>query len=117
MRFFYYPTHIGIRYPYMQGDLFGSVLGECKKVGVVVIAFVNIGLNYEQSVRHPEHKGTMGIDAEHTELIAGKEIYVKGEFSEVKRLPDQTLIPSSVEDAYTKITLPAIVGYNMFLRK
>ena len=54
MGFSYYPTDIGIRYPYMQGDLFGSVLRECKKVGVGVSAYVNIGLNHEQSVRHPE---------------------------------------------------------------
>ena len=68
-------------------------------------------------VSYPEHKGTMGIVAEHTELISGKEIYVKGEYSEVRRLPDQTLISSTVENGYTKITLPAIVGYDMFLLK
>ena len=50
----YYPTEIGVPYPYMKGDLFGSVLRECHKVGIGVSAYVNVGLNHEQSIRHPE---------------------------------------------------------------
>lgn len=52
--FSYYPTEIGVPYPYMKGDLFGSALRACHKVGVGVTAYVNIGLNHEQAIRHPE---------------------------------------------------------------
>ncbi len=68
-------------------------------------------------VTYPEFKGTMGIVAEHSELIGGKVIAVKGEYTSVSRLPECEKTESRTENGYTYITLPSIVGYDMFLLK
>ena len=52
--FCYYPTNVGIRYPGLKTDLFGSIVKECNKVGIKVVAYVSTGLNHEQSRLHPE---------------------------------------------------------------
>ena len=68
-------------------------------------------------VSYPEFKGTMGIVAEHSELIGGRVVAVKGEYSAVQRLPECEKVESKIKDGYTYITLPSIVGYDMFLLK
>lgn len=68
-------------------------------------------------VTYPELRGKMGIITEHTELIGGKKISVKGEYKTVKKLPEGETVVSEIEDGYTVITLPDIVGYEMFLLK
>ena len=52
---------------------------------------------------------------EHNVLPAGRIVAVKGEYSSVKRLPDEELMDFEIKDGYTHITLPQIVGYDMFL--
>ena len=52
--FSYYPTKIGVAYPYMTGDMFGELLQACHDVGIKVIAYMSVGLNHEQCIRHPE---------------------------------------------------------------
>lgn len=52
--FCYFPTNVGVRYPYLKTDLFGSIVRECRKVGIKVVAYVSTGLNHEQSRLHPE---------------------------------------------------------------
>ena len=68
-------------------------------------------------VTYPEIRGGMGIVEEHTELIAGKTVAIKGEYREVCSLPDMLSVKSEIKDGYTIITLPQIIGYNMFLLK
>lgn len=50
----YYPTKIGVPYPNMKGNLLGDVVRECHKVGIGVSGYINVGLNHEGLVRHPE---------------------------------------------------------------
>ncbi len=52
--FCYYPSKIGRVYPYMQGDLFGETLAACRRKGIRVYAYVNVGLNHEIAFLHPE---------------------------------------------------------------
>ncbi len=52
--FSYYPTKIGIPYPGMSGDMFGSLLEECHKVGIRVTAYLNVGLNHELARHHAD---------------------------------------------------------------
>jgi hypothetical protein len=66
-------------------------------------------------VTYPEIKGGRGIIEEHTELPAGKTVAVKGEYKTVVRLPEKAPVKSEIRDGYTYITLPEIVGYDMFL--
>ena len=68
-------------------------------------------------VTYPEIKGKFGIIESHNELRGGKEIAVKGEYSTVLRLPNEEPVSSKVENGYTVVTLPDIVGYDMFLIK
>ena len=68
-------------------------------------------------VTYPEVKGGRGIIEEHNELIGGKVVAIKGEYSSVARLPDKAEIASQIKDGYTYLTLPEIVGYGMFLLK
>ncbi len=69
-------------------------------------------------VTYPEHKGrNMGIICEHGEMLGGKVVAVKGEYSEVSRLPAEEPVESEIKNGYTYIKLPSIVGYDMFLLK
>ena len=52
--FCYFPTNVGVRYPGLKTDLFGSIVRECNAVGIKVVAYVSTGLNHEQSRLHPE---------------------------------------------------------------
>ncbi len=50
----YYPSKIGLPYPQMKGDMFGSLREACREEGIKVIAYVSVGLNHEQSRRNPQ---------------------------------------------------------------
>ena len=52
--FCYYPSKIGVPYPQMEGDLFGSLRKACAEEGIQVVAYVSVGLNHEQSRRNPQ---------------------------------------------------------------
>lgn len=52
--FCYYPSKIGVPYPQMKFDLFGSLREACREEGIKVIAYVSTGLNHEQSRRNPQ---------------------------------------------------------------
>lgn len=59
--FAYYPTKVGIPYPGMKGDMFGDLLRECHKRDIGVSAYINVGLDHEQSSRH---MGWLRLDRE-----------------------------------------------------
>lgn len=50
--FCYFPTGVGPIYPYMSGDRFGETLTALKKRGIGVSAYINVGLNHENALRH-----------------------------------------------------------------
>ncbi|WP_158606747.1 alpha-amylase family protein [Paenibacillus ginsengarvi] len=50
--FAYYPTEIGVPYPYMKGDMLGEIIEECHKEGIGVAAYFNIGLDHEMARKH-----------------------------------------------------------------
>ena len=52
--FCYFPTTVGVRYPYMKGDRFGETLRACHEKGIGVSAYVNVGLNHENAYLHPD---------------------------------------------------------------
>ncbi|MBE5739525.1 MAG: hypothetical protein E7349_01560 [Clostridiales bacterium] len=52
--FCYFPTDIGVRYPYMKGDRFGETLRACHQKGIGVSAYINVGLNHENAYLHPD---------------------------------------------------------------
>lgn len=66
---------------------------------------------------YPENKGLAPVVDEHIVLPAGKVISVEGEYNNVSLLPECKKIDSVIENGYTKITLPEINGYDMFLLK
>ena len=68
-------------------------------------------------VTYPEIRGKLGVVEEHNLLPEGRTLAVRGKYSSVKRLPDKTNIEFKFEDGYTYITLPEILGYDMFLLK
>ena len=66
-------------------------------------------------VTFPEPRGKFNIVEEHVTLKAGAVIEARGEYKEAFRLPDMTPVPHEIKDGYTRITLPEITGYDMFL--
>ena len=68
-------------------------------------------------VTYPEVRYNMGIVEEHNELCEGKTIAVRGEYKTVEKLPEKSAVKAEIRDGYTYITLPKIVGYDMFLLK
>lgn len=66
---------------------------------------------------YPEGKGLTPVVDEHITLPSGKTVCVDGEYAEVSLLPSGKKIESVIENGYTKITLPEICGYDMFLLK
>lgn len=48
----YFPTKVGVTYPTLKKDLFGKVLFECHKQDVKVNAYVHLGLNHVQALKH-----------------------------------------------------------------
>lgn len=64
----------------------------------------------------PEKRGhAMSVIEEHVKLPAGECISVKGAYKAVYRLPEKTPIAFAEDGAYTKVHLPEIDGYAMFL--
>jgi hypothetical protein len=59
--FAYYPTQVGIPYPGMKDDMFGDLLRECHRREIGVSAYINVGLDHEQSSRH---MGWLRLDRE-----------------------------------------------------
>ncbi len=59
--FAYYPTKVGIPYPGMKGDRFGDLLAQCHKRDIGVSAYINVGLDHEQSIRN---MGWLRLDKE-----------------------------------------------------
>ncbi|MDF2716722.1 MAG: hypothetical protein K0R28_3647 [Paenibacillus sp.] len=47
--FAYYPTEIGIPYPHMKGDMLGDMVEECRKEGIGVAAYFNVGIDHEMA--------------------------------------------------------------------
>lgn len=47
--FAYYPTAIGVPYPHMKGDMLGEMVAECRKEGIGVAAYFNVGLDHEMA--------------------------------------------------------------------
>ncbi|MBR5139948.1 MAG: beta-galactosidase trimerization domain-containing protein, partial [Clostridia bacterium] len=68
-------------------------------------------------VTNPELRGGRGVVEEHTALLGGKTVAVKGEYKTVSKLPSEESVISRIENGYTYVTLPQIVGYDMFLLK
>ncbi|QNK58949.1 beta-galactosidase trimerization domain-containing protein [Paenibacillus sp. PAMC21692] len=52
--FAYYPTEIGVMHPYLNFDMFGQIVEECRKVGIGVTAYFNAGLDHEMARKHRE---------------------------------------------------------------
>ena len=52
--FSYYPTKVGVPYPNMKGNMFGSVVRECHKRNIGVTGYLNVGINHEAALRRPE---------------------------------------------------------------
>ena len=50
----YYDTKIGIRHYGLDFDLFGSLVGACKKYNIKVNAYFNGGISQEESRLHPD---------------------------------------------------------------
>lgn len=72
---------------------------------------------FHVKVTYPELRGKMGLIDEHNVLPAGRVVAVKGEYTSVLLLPNETPVAAEVHDGYTYITLPEITGYAMFLLK
>lgn len=64
---------------------------------------------------YPEPRGKFDIVEEHNVLKAGAQVAVHGRYDKVCLLPDEKPVEWRYEDGYTVITLPEIVGYDMFL--
>ncbi len=52
--FSYYPTKVGVTYPGLDRNLLGEVVTECHKLGIGVSGYLNVGVNHEAVIRHPE---------------------------------------------------------------
>ncbi|MFC7622230.1 beta-galactosidase trimerization domain-containing protein [Microlunatus sp. GCM10028923] len=50
--FAYYPTKIGIPYPGLEVDLLGRTVEECRRRGIGVTAYFNVGLDHEMARLH-----------------------------------------------------------------
>lgn len=67
-------------------------------------------------VTYPEARGKwFEIVEEHNKLPAGAVVEVKGEYHRVVRLPQEQSLKCSYAGGYTRIELPEIEGYDMFL--
>ena len=66
-------------------------------------------------ITHPEHLGGRGIINAHHELPAGKTVLVRGCYRRVRTLPELTPVAAETVDGVTRLTLPALRGYQSFL--
>ncbi len=66
-------------------------------------------------VSYPEPRGRFDIVEEHNIQKVGARVAVRGRYNRVCLLPDEKPVEWQYENGYTIITLPEIVGYDMFL--
>lgn len=71
--------------------------------------------NLHVKVTFPEMRGEKQIIEEHQTVCAGHTVTVRGEYSKVYSAPDKTPVQCVVENGYTKIILPFIEGYKLFV--
>lgn len=116
---FSYPEHRKL-----VGELIGKLISNKMIIAdeLPVFARASITGNDEYKLLHikttyPENKGLAPVVDEHITLPAGKVVAVEGEYNEVSLLPECKKLNSMTENGYTKITLPEINGYAMFLLK
>ncbi|MBE7062213.1 MAG: hypothetical protein E7390_00265 [Ruminococcaceae bacterium] len=65
---------------------------------------------------YPEKRGRQAcIIEEHTKMPAGAVAMVRGTYAGVYRLPEKTPVSFETDGVYTRVTLPEICGYDMFL--
>lgn len=50
----YYPTKVGVKHPYLKGNLLGDVVSSCHKRGIKVFGYIHVGLNHEGVILHPD---------------------------------------------------------------
>ncbi|GBG06461.1 beta-galactosidase [Paenibacillus agaridevorans] len=50
----YYPTEVGVMHPHLNFDMFGETVEECRKLGIGVTAYFNLGLDHEMARKHRE---------------------------------------------------------------
>jgi len=50
----YYPSDVGVMHPHLQFDMFGETVEECRKLGIGVTAYFNLGLDHEMARKHRE---------------------------------------------------------------
>ena len=48
----YYNTKVGIRHPSLTHDMFGELADACKRKGIALCAYFNVGLSHEQASLH-----------------------------------------------------------------
>jgi len=48
----YYNTQVGLRHPSLSYDLFGKLAECCRKKGIALTAYINIGISHEEALRH-----------------------------------------------------------------
>ncbi len=67
-------------------------------------------------VTYPEKRGRQACTIEeHTKLPAGAAVQVRGTYTAAYRLPEKTPVSIEADGAYTRVCLPEITGYDMFL--
>lgn len=66
-------------------------------------------------VTHPEPRGLSNIVEDHSFLPAGRSVMVKGKYKNVLTLPEKEKIDYHYSNGYTKVVLPEITGYKMFM--
>lgn len=52
--FAYYPTQVGVVHPYLQFDMLGEMVRECRARDIGVAAYFNVGLDHEMARKHRE---------------------------------------------------------------
>lgn len=50
--FAYYPTEVGVVHPHLKFDMLGQTIEECRKLGIGVTAYFNVGLDHEMARKH-----------------------------------------------------------------
>lgn len=71
--------------------------------------------NLNVKVTFPEMRGEKQVIEEHQTVCTGHTVTVRGEYKKVYSALDKTLIESVIEKGYTKIILPFIEGFKLFV--
>src|SRR5688572_3870079 len=45
----YYDTKVGIKHPSLKYDLFGRLAEACRQRGIMISAYINVGLSHEEA--------------------------------------------------------------------